>query len=96
MGTVNGGVPDTQSVYTGNYMGGVPSSVQIRANGYGNLAGFTGYMDDFRVYNRTLGLNDVVGIWGYGVGTTATAAVSIVDPKGLMVYYPFEMGSIVP
>jgi len=95
MGTVDGGVPDTGSVYTKNYMGGVPSSVPVAANGYGNLAGFTGYMDDFRLYNRTLGLNDVMGIWGYGVGTTATSAVSIVDPKGLVVYYPFEMGSVV-
>jgi len=96
MGTLNGGVPDTGSPYTKNFMGGVPSTVSVVANSYGNLAGFTGYMDDFRVYNRPFTTNDVVAIWGYGVGTSATAAMSVVDPKGLVSYYPFEMGSIVP
>jgi Concanavalin A-like lectin/glucanases superfamily len=91
MCTMQGAWPDVGSSYTNNLLG------------YGSVSGsgyFNGYMDDFRVYTRTLSPQDVLSIWnfgqqymGYSSGTIAYG--NMVDPYGLQVYYPFTQGTMV-
>ena len=45
--------PNTGSSYTSNYLGGLPASPVV-AGANGTLNNFNGYIDEFRLYNRTL------------------------------------------
>ena len=81
--TVRGAWPTNMS-YSALYLGaGVPGTSSV---------GYNGYLDDFRFYQRALSMQDVIAIWNYGL-LSQTVYGSLVDPTGLLVYYPYETGS---
>lgn len=65
------------------------SKVNIGSPG---AVGFRGYVDDVRVYNYALSTQDVAAVWSYG-SLAQTKYGGLVDPAGLQVYYPYEMGT---
>jgi hypothetical protein len=93
--TVVGAYPSSSSVYTMNYLGGVPESTIIPANSAGNLGTFNGYIDDFRVYSRVLGFNEIQSLWVYGINSSNVNYGNIVDPTGFIMYYTFELNASV-
>ena len=82
--------PNTATPYTFNYVGGVPSSTTIGTN-TGPLGNFTGCIEDFRVYNRVLTLQDIFSLWS--LGYTNNNYSNLIDPSGLNIYFPFDQGS---
>jgi len=98
--TVSGGSVSTAAVYTmyvnGVVAGGPTSAAWPTAGSYtvrvGNgTQGMTGYVDEVRVYGRTLSALEVRQVWNLGASSTAYA---VVDPTGMVMYYPFNMGSM--
>ena len=91
--------PNVTGSYTTNYLGGVPSGTTIAA-ATGNLGNFTGYMEDFRVYNRELSSQDVFALWSFGLPLTQTSTNSVnayanlIDTSGLNLYFPFDQGTM--
>jgi hypothetical protein len=76
-----------------------PSGVSYTNNtiGYANGFGyFNGYIDDFRVYTRTLTANDVLSLWDYGVLCTPKLTPGIVDSTAMIMYYNFDMATLNP
>uniref|UniRef100_A0A6C0IC79 Fibronectin type-III domain-containing protein n=1 Tax=viral metagenome TaxID=1070528 RepID=A0A6C0IC79_9ZZZZ len=76
-----------------------PSGVSYTNNtiGYANGLGyFNGYIDDFRVYTRTLTANDVLSLWDYGVLCTPKLTPGIIDSTAMIMYYNFDMTTITP
>lgn len=89
--------------YTNNYLGGLPSTTTI-TTASGNLGNFTGYMEDFRVYNRELSSQDVFALWSYGLNqvtsnpadassNTSYSYANLIDTSGLNLYFPFDQGT---
>lgn len=62
---------------------------------------FSGYLDDFRVYNRALSAKDIAALWVYGYNSiTGVSSTNLngnygdlLDPSGLQIYYPFNQGT---
>ena len=90
MATQMGVWPATTATFTNNYLGGVPFN-NPNVNSYGTLGYFAGYMDDFRVYNRALSVQDILSLWNYGFASNQYA--NVIDMSGLGMYYPFDQGS---
>lgn len=95
--------PNVTGTYTSNYLGGIPSTTTIAA-ATGNLGNFTGYMEDFRVYNRTLSSQDVFALWSFGLNqitsnpanttvSTMSSYANLIDTSGLNLYFPFDQGT---
>ena len=91
--TVAGAYPSTSSVYTKNYLGGVPAGTIIPANSAGNLSAFNGHIDDFRVYSRVIGSNEIQALWVYGLNSSNVNYGNIIDLAGLTMYYTFELNT---
>lgn len=96
--------PNITGTYTQNYLGGLPSTTTIAA-ATGNLGNFTGYMEDFRVYNRELSSQDVFALWSYGLNqvssnpldaasNTSASYANLIDTSGLNLYFPFDQGTM--
>jgi hypothetical protein len=85
-----GNWPDTRSPYSLNYLGGVPNTTIIAVDGSTNLCNFTGYMDDFRIYNRALTSQDIYALWNLGQSAGGGAGVNTVDPTNMNFYYSFN------
>ena len=85
-----GNWPDTRSTYSLNYLGGVPNTTVIEVDGSTNLCNFTGYMDDFRIYNRALTSQDIYALWNLGQSAGGGAGVNTVDPTNMNFYYSFN------
>ena len=76
-----------------------PSGVSYTNNTIGYASGlgyFNGYIDDFRVYTRTLTANDVLSLWDYGVLCAPKLTPGIVDSTAMVMYYNFDMTTINP
>lgn len=82
--------PNTASSYTTNYLGGLPASPSI-VGANGTLTNFNGYMDEFRVYNRTLSPPDILALWSDGFVRSNFS--NLIDPSGLNLYFPLDMGT---
>ena len=93
--TVVGAYPSSSPVYTKNYLGGVPAGTIIPANNAGNLGAFNGHIDDFRVYSRVLGFNEIQSLWVYGFNSSNINYGNVIDPTGLIMYYTFELNASV-
>jgi len=83
--------PNVASSYTTNYLGGFPSGTTI-AGANGTLGNFTGNIEEFRVYNRTLTSQDVLSLWSAGYSTNQYS--NLIDPSGLNLYFPFDQGTL--
>jgi hypothetical protein len=83
--------PNVTSSYTTNYLGGFPSGTTIAGNN-GTLGNFTGNIEEFRVYNRTLTSQDVLSLWSSGYSTNQYS--NLIDPSGLNLYFPFDQGTL--
>lgn len=55
----------------------------------GNPGGFIGALDDLRIYNRLLTLNDIVTLYN-STASNLPAYLSAPPPTGLVGWYPFE------
>jgi hypothetical protein len=93
--TVVGAYPSSSPVYTKNYLGGVPAGTIISANNAGNLGAFNGHIDDFRVYSRVLGFNEIQSLCVYGFNSSNVNYGNVIDPTGLIMYYTFELNASV-
>ena len=86
MATITGAWVNTGSTYNTNYLG--------YSSGLGY---FNGYMDDFRVYNRALSIQDVFSLWNFGYQTMGSVAstqyTNLIDSNSLQIYYPFDQGT---
>jgi hypothetical protein len=84
MATAYGYYPNTSSIYTNNYLGGLP------VNSSSSLSSLNGHIDDFRIYNRVLSNSEIQGLWMYGM-TNAPNNLhgNIIDSTSLIMYYTF-------
>jgi len=86
-------------VNQGSFTTSVPSSITTNSLVLGDCAKtsdvgpFSGYVDDFRIYNRALSLQDVTALYNYN-GSTIPMAITSTLNTGLMAYIPFEGGSV--
>ena len=60
----------------------------------GGSAYYNGYVDDVRVYGRALSAIEVAGL-STSAASTATVVYGLIDPGGMVMYYPFDSGSYV-
>jgi len=100
MVTVAAGASASASVYT-LYMNGVvaagptsgawPTAGTYTVRVGDGTRGLLGYVDDIRAYGRTLSTMEVQQVWNLGASSTA---FSVVDPTGMVMYYPFNMGGV--
>jgi len=82
--------PNVNSSYTKNYLGGIPYvAPPADISGYipPILNYFTGYIDDFRVYNRVLTYQELECL--KNSNATATTYASVIDLTGANFYYVF-------
>ena len=86
MATITGAWVNTGSIYNTNYLG--------YSSGLGY---FNGYMDDFRVYNRAISIQDMFSIWNFGYQTMGSVAstqyANLIDSTAIQIYYPFDQGT---
>jgi len=86
MATITGAWVNTGSTYNTNYLG--------YSSGLGY---YNGYMDDFRVYNRALSVQDVFSLWNFGYQTMGSVAstqyANLIDSSAIQIYYPFDQGT---
>jgi hypothetical protein len=86
MATITGAWVNTGSIYNTNYLG--------YSSGLGY---YNGYMEDFRVYNRALSIQDVFSLWNYGYQTMGSIAstqyANLIDSSAIQLYYPFDQGT---
>jgi hypothetical protein len=82
--------PNVNSSYTKNYLGGIPYvAPPADISGYipPILNYFTGYIDDFRVYNRVLTYQELECL--KNSNATSTTYASVIDLTGANFYYVF-------
>jgi hypothetical protein len=86
MSTAVGSYTWTAGSYTNNVVG-YSTWTSAYTPGY-----FKGYVSDVRAYTRVLSTVEVGALWNFG---EANVAYSMIDPVGMVMYYPDNHGTVV-
>ena len=85
---------NSQLAYTSatvTYPANVSRTINLLGASNANTLPFTGQLDEFRFYRRALSVQDIQGIYHYGV--MPLSIFNMVDPRSLVIYYPFDQGT---
>jgi len=91
----------TSTVWPGGASGTTYTKNTLGVGAIGGTVGgasgvyFNGFMDDFRVYGRTLTAQDIIALWNYnGVSYTNAMNYTMVDSYSLNMYYQFDIQNL--
>ena len=78
-------------VFVGTSNGNVASPIEVIGNLSGGFGRFTDKLDDFRIYERALGVSEITDLYGMGNGDFGAHPYSTYSPifdNALRFYYP--------